>query len=180
MTDELEPIVIWTDGACSGNPGPGGWAFVKTFDGKAAGSHGGEPHTTNNRMEIAALLRALKSIPEKREAHPVLIHSDSAYVVNGVNDYLAAWIANGWRTSGKAPVANQDLWEQVAGQIAKRSGPVRLARVKSHTGMKDQNAFVDALAVRARDHAKTADKPFFRKVSEEALATFPMPSPNRA
>jgi ribonuclease HI len=176
MTDELEPILIWTDGACSGNPGPGGWAFVKTFDGKAAGAHGGESPTTNNRMELMAVLKGLQSLPVKRDAHPVIVHADSTYVVKGVNDYLRGWIANGWKTSTKEPVKNQDLWEVIAGLIAGRAGLVTLTKVKAHTGAQDPNAFVDALAVKARDHAKGHPKEFSKKLVVGTLEGFPAPA----
>ena len=133
------PLVVYTDGACSGNPGPGGWAWG-TLDGRF--ESGAEPHTTNQRMEIRAALEALRALPG-----PLEIVSDSAYVVNCfAQRWYVGWRANGWRNSQKKPVANRDLWEPLI-ELALARG-VRFRWVKGH-GTDPMNAWVDSLAVLA-------------------------------
>jgi len=100
-------IKIWTDGSCLGNPGPGGWAFVVTNGVEIAERSGGEANTTNNRMELLAVINALIVT---RKHNEVEIHTDSQYVKNGMQTWLKSWKAHGWRTSTKKPVKNQDLW----------------------------------------------------------------------
>ncbi|HRQ59010.1 MAG TPA: ribonuclease HI [Azoarcus taiwanensis] len=104
----MESIEIFTDGACSGNPGPGGWGAILR-----AGSHekeiwGGEPATTNNRMELTAVIRALELL--KRPVH-ARVHTDSQYVQKGISEWIHGWKARGWKTASKAPVKNVDLWQ---------------------------------------------------------------------
>ena len=108
---------IYTDGGCSGNPGPGGWAYVmvqKTFQGEKviAEECGGEQNTTNNRMELMAVICALKSAKTKPELPgQITLHTDSQYVQKGITEWIQNWKRNSWRTSGKKPVKNQDLWQ---------------------------------------------------------------------
>ncbi|MCL1902145.1 MAG: ribonuclease HI [Alphaproteobacteria bacterium] len=102
-------IKIWTDGSCLGNPGPGGWAFIATDGAKTVERSGGENPTTNNRMELMAVIRAL-SIIKNRE---VEIHTDSQYVKNGMQTWMKNWKRNNWRTADKKPVKNQDLWQKL-------------------------------------------------------------------
>lgn len=104
---------LFTDGACSGNPGPGGWAFLLryTASGKVREKSGGNHDTTNNRMELTAVIKGLRSL---KESSKVELWSDSTYVVHGLRDWLDAWIERGWRTAAKKPVKNMDLWEQLA------------------------------------------------------------------
>ena len=132
---------VWTDGACSGNPGPGGWAWA-TKDGRQAS--GGAAQTTNQRMEIQAALEAVTALDG-----PLVVVSDSTYVVNCFrDDWWRGWLARGWTTSAKKPVANRDLWEPL---VDRRPGTGRQSRfrwVKGHSG-DAMNDLVDQLAVEA-------------------------------
>jgi ribonuclease HI len=131
--------IVYTDGACSGNPGPGGWAWA-VEDGRFAS--GAEVHTTNQRMEIAAALEAIRALPGKLE-----VVSDSTYVVNCFKQrWHVAWRANGWRNSQKKPVANRDLWEPFIELALARQ--VSFRWVKGH-GTDPMNDWVDQLAVQA-------------------------------
>ena len=135
-------VTVYTDGACSGNPGPGGWAWAVAPDGEPSAS-GGEPRTTNQRMEITAVLRAV-------EALPGLLHvmSDSTYVVNCFRDrWWEKWQRNGWQNSKRQPVANRDLWEPFVGLVQAR-GDVTFRWIKAHAGHA-MNELVDGLAVEA-------------------------------
>jgi len=106
----LKTVIIYTDGACKGNPGPGGWGALLEYDGRRKELFGGEPHTTNNRMELVAVIRALEAL--KRESD-VAIYTDSQYVKNGIEAWIHAWKRNGWKTSDKKPVKNEDLWREL-------------------------------------------------------------------
>jgi len=106
----LKTVVIYTDGACKGNPGPGGWGALLEYDGHRKELFGGEPHTTNNRMELVAVIRALEAL--KRESD-VAIYTDSQYVKNGIEAWIHGWKRNGWKTSDKKPVKNEDLWREL-------------------------------------------------------------------
>ena len=112
----MKTVVIYTDGACKGNPGPGGWGALLEYDGRRKELFGGEPHTTNNRMELVAVIRALEAL--KRESD-VAIYTDSQYVKNGIEAWIHAWKRNGWKTSDKKPVKNEDLWRELD-QLATR------------------------------------------------------------
>jgi len=141
-------MVIYTDGACSGNPGPGGWAWAASPEGTPCDS-GSEVHTTNQRMEIMAVLEALRSTTGE-----VTIVSDSTYVVNCFRDrWWVRWQANGWRNSKKEPVANADLWKPLIELVQQRSPQFRW--VKGHSGDR-MNDLVDRLAVAA---AQSANNP---------------------
>ena len=138
-------IVIYTDGACSGNPGPGGWAWIEAPMGEPADS-GGEAHTTNQRMELTAVLEALRSHAD--HAGPILIRSDSTYVVNCFRDeWWKGWLKRGWKNSQRQPVANRDLWEPLIEMVTTR-GDVSFEWVKAHNG-DPMNEQVDGLAVAA-------------------------------
>lgn len=104
----MQTYHIYTDGACSGNPGPGGWGAVIKFDGETKEIMGGQVDTTNNRMELTAAIEGLKSVPEGSDVN---LYTDSTYVRDGMTVWLPKWIQNGWRTSQHKPVKNQDLWE---------------------------------------------------------------------
>jgi ribonuclease HI len=133
-------LEVWTDGACSGNPGPGGWAWA-TKDGRRAS--GGSPATTNQRMEIQAALEAVTAL-----GSPLVVVSDSTYVVNCFRDaWWKGWIARGWQTSAKKPVANRDLWEPLITAVNERGG-ISFRWVKGHSG-DEMNDLVDQLAVEA-------------------------------
>jgi ribonuclease HI len=103
-------IVIYTDGACKGNPGPGGWGVVLRSGNHEKHLHGGEKHTTNNRMEISAVIFALKALKQHSSAE---IWTDSQYVQKGVTEWLEGWKQRGWKTAGKDPVKNADLWQEL-------------------------------------------------------------------
>lgn len=103
-------IEIFTDGACSGNPGPGGWGAILRFNGHEKELQGGERETTNNRMELTAVIEALKAV---KESCMISLTTDSEYVRKGITEWLPGWKRNGWKTAAKKPVANRDLWEQL-------------------------------------------------------------------
>lgn len=140
MTAPPGAVSVYTDGACAGNPGPGGWAWAIDRDTSASGY---EPATTNQRMEIRAALEAVRSI-----AGPLVVVSDSTYVVNCFRDrWWAGWLARDWINSQKKPVANRDLWEPLIHAFNER-GDVAFHWVKGHSGH-EMNDFVDQLAVQA-------------------------------
>lgn len=141
-----ETTTVYTDGACSGNPGPGGWAWAVAPDGQPHGV-GGVAATTNQRMELTAVLEALRALGVGSEAGPIEVVSDSSYVVNCFRDrWWVKWQRNGWRNAKKQPVANVDLWEPLVELV--QSGDVRFRWVKGHSG-DPMNDLVDALAVAA-------------------------------
>jgi ribonuclease HI len=151
MTDRAaEKIVqIYTDGACSGNPGPGGWGAVLSCDGHQKELCGGEPDgTTNNRMELMAAIQALESL-----TRPAIVnlHTDSSYLRNGVTSWLPGWKRNGWRTAAKQPVKNADLWRRLDAAAARHD--VRWLWVKGHAG-NPGNEHADALANRGMAKAR--------------------------
>ncbi|MDX6359971.1 MAG: ribonuclease [Nocardioidaceae bacterium] len=138
-------VSVFTDGACSGNPGPGGWAWA--ID-RTTYASGGEQVSTNQRMEIRAALEATRAVPG-----PLLVVSDSTYVVNCFRDrWWEGWLDRGWLTSARKPVANQDLWEPLISAVVER-GDVAFHWVKGHSGHA-MNDFVDELAVLASRDAR--------------------------
>jgi ribonuclease HI len=106
----LKKVLLITDGACLGNPGPGGWAYILRFGQHRKESSGGEAHTTNNRMELTAAVRGLEAL---KEACEVEIITDSEYLKNGITSWIHGWKKNGWKTAAKKPVLNQDLWQRL-------------------------------------------------------------------
>lgn len=124
-----ERVLVWTDGACSGNPGPGGWGAILQARGVERELHGVEPHTTNNRMEMMAAIAALEAL--KRPVR-VRLHTDSAYLRNGVTQWVERWRRNGWRTAEGKPVANEDLWRRL--DLARAPHEVEWLWVKGHAG----------------------------------------------
>ena len=128
-------IVIYTDGGCSGNPGPGGWGVVVIYNGQARQLSGGEHHTTNNRMELMAAINALSIVvnTEVFKGLPVTVNIDSQYVKNGITSWIKGWKAKGWCTSDKKPVKNQDLWEKL--DALNSSLNVTWNWVKGHAGV---------------------------------------------
>ncbi len=138
MTEEI--IEIFTDGACSGNPGPGGWGAVLRFRDKTREMHGFEPETTNNRMELMAAIQALEAL--KRPVR-VRLYTDSTYLRDGVTQWLPNWKANGWKTANKKPVKNQDLWQRL--ETALGAHEVEWHWVKAHAGH-PENERADELA----------------------------------
>jgi ribonuclease HI len=135
-----DKVVVFTDGACSGNPGPGGWGAILTFKGVEKELKGGEAHTTNNRMELMAAISALEAM--KRPCL-VELHTDSQYVMNGITSWIHNWKRNGWRTANKKPVKNEDLWRRLDEALAIHNVDWRW--VKGHAGH-DMNERADALA----------------------------------
>jgi ribonuclease HI len=133
-------IDIFTDGACLGNPGPGGWGIVLKWRGVEKELSGGEIETTNNRMELTAAIEALKAL--KRPCR-IAIYTDSTYVRNGITEWLPAWRARGWRTANRKPVKNQDLWETLSALAAQHE--VAWHWVRGHAGH-DGNEWADRLA----------------------------------
>jgi ribonuclease HI len=133
-------IDIFTDGACSGNPGPGGWAAILRTGAHEKELSGGEKLTTNNRMELTAVIRGLEAL---KRASEVVIHTDSRYVMDGVTQWLARWKRNGWKTSDKKPVKNEDLWRELDAQCARHQ--IRWRWVRGHSGHAE-NERADALA----------------------------------
>lgn len=141
----MKTVTIYTDGACSGNPGPGGWGAVLLFKDQSKELSGGERETTNQRMELQAVIGALGAL--KVTDWEVTVYSDSAYVVNAFQQkWLDNWQKNGWRNSKKEPVANQDLWQQLL--VLTRQNRVNLLKVKGHAGDK-YNERCDELARQA-------------------------------
>ncbi|MCQ8186383.1 ribonuclease HI [Parvularcula maris] len=133
-------IEAYTDGACSGNPGPGGWGVLLTGKGAERTFCGGEAQTTNNRMELMAAIRALE---ETASEGPIRITTDSQYVKNGVTTWVHGWKRNGWKTAAKKPVKNQDLWQRLDDLASSRD--VTWAWVKGHAGHEGNEA-ADQLA----------------------------------
>jgi ribonuclease HI len=136
-------VEIWTDGACSGNPGPGGWGAILRFGDKERELSGAEPDTTNNRMELQAAIAALEAL--KRPCHVVLT-TDSQYVKGGITGWIFGWKRNGWKTADKKPVKNVDLWQQLDAAIQRHK--VEWRWVKGHAGH-EMNERADELARQA-------------------------------
>jgi ribonuclease HI len=143
-------VAIWTDGACSGNPGPGGWGAVLAFNAHRKELFGGEAMTTNNRMELMAAIQALESLTRACEAD---IYTDSAYVRGGITTWLAGWKKNGWRTADKKPVKNAELWERL--EEAAAAHKVEWHWLKGHAG--------DAMNERADELAREGMRPFLKR-----------------
>jgi len=141
----LTRVEAWTDGACRGNPGPGGWGALLRSGGLERELKGAEPQTTNNRMELTAAIMALESL--KRPCS-VDLYTDSQYVRGGVTEWMTGWKKNGWRTASRQPVKNRDLWEALDAATARHE--VRWHWVKGHSGH-PENDRADALANQAID-----------------------------
>ncbi len=141
-------VDIFTDGACSGNPGPGGWAAILRAGGRERELSGGESATTNNRMELMAVIRGLGALTQPAF---VTVHTDSRYVLDGATQWLRRWKANGWKTADKAPVKNEDLWRLLDAEIARHD--TRWIWVRGHDGHAE-NERADALA--PRGHSRKA------------------------
>ncbi|HXO66298.1 MAG TPA: ribonuclease HI [Steroidobacteraceae bacterium] len=138
-------VEIYTDGACRGNPGPGGWAALLTSGERSRELHGAEPMTTNNRMELTAVIRALEALRRPVRAR---VYTDSEYVRRGITEWLAGWKARGWRTADRKPVKNQDLWERLDELTAAHT--LEWHWVPGHAGVPG-NERVDRLANEAID-----------------------------
>ncbi len=138
--DTLAIVEIWTDGACSGNPGPGGWGAVLRFGATEKELSGAESPTTNNRMELWGAIAALEALTRPCT---IRLHTDSSYVKNGITQWLKRWKANGWKTADRAPVKNEDLWRRLEAAAARHR--IEWKWVKGHAG-DPMNERADALA----------------------------------
>jgi len=136
----LNKVIVHTDGACSGNPGPGGWGAILEYNGTRKELSGGEAETTNNRMELMAAIMALETL--KRPC-PVAMHVDSNYVKDGITKWIHGWKRNGWKTADKKPVKNAELWQRLDAALARHQ--VSWHWVKGHAGH-DDNERADELA----------------------------------
>jgi ribonuclease HI len=144
------PVVIYTDGACKGNPGPGGWGALLQYGRRERELFGGESRTTNNRMELIAVIRALESL--KRTA-TVEIYTDSQYVKNGIETWIKVWKRNGWKTSDRKPVKNADLWVELDRLVHEHD--VKWHWVKGHADT-EGNQRADALANRGVETVRSS------------------------
>lgn len=143
MSTNLPVVVLYTDGACSGNPGPGGWGAMLIWNGKKKEISGGEPNTTNNRMEMRAVIEGLKAL--NKPCH-VKIHSDSALIINTfTKGWIETWQKKGWKKADKKPVENRELWEEMLN--VSKSHKVSWIKVKGHSD-DNLNNRVDELAVK--------------------------------
>lgn len=141
MVKNMKKVVIYTDGACSGNPGVGGWAAVLSYKNKTKSLNGYEKETTNNRMEMLAVIKALRALKESCECE---IFSDSQYVVDAINkNWIDSWQANNWRTASKSEVKNIDLWQELLTELTKHK--VTFVKVKGHSDI-ELNERCDKLA----------------------------------
>ena len=147
----MKPVRAFTDGACSGNPGPGGWGAVLQFGDHERELHGGAEDTTNNRMELTAAIEALKALSEPCR---VSLTTDSTYVRDGITQWLTNWKRNGWRTAAKKPVKNQDLWQALDREAARHEVDWRW--VKGHSGH-PENERADRLANLGMDEVRDAN-----------------------
>jgi ribonuclease HI len=141
-------VTIYTDGACSGNPGPGGWGAILMFGEKEKEICGGEPDSTNNRMELMAAIQALETLTKPCK---VELHTDSTYVMKGISEWIHSWKARGWRTADKKPVKNEDLWRRL--DEARLRHHVDWRWVKGHAGH-EMNERADGLAQKGLIEAK--------------------------
>jgi len=144
-----ESVEIFTDGACRGNPGPGGWGVVLRYKGTEKTLHGGESHTTNNRMELMAAIAGLEAL---KRPSKVELTTDSQYVKKGITEWLASWKRRGWKTADRKPVKNVDLWQRLDEVVAKHQ--VEWHWVRGHTGH-PENERADALANQGIDELLT-------------------------
>ena len=148
----MKQVEIHTDGACLGNPGPGGWAALLRYGATERELAGGEADTTNNRMELMAAIAALEALKSPCE---VVLHTDSQYVKKGIGEWMPNWIRRGWKTAGGDPVKNKDLWERLA--TANTRHQVQWKWVKGHAGHVD-NERVDQLARAAAERIREGER----------------------
>ncbi len=151
--DTLKPVVVFTDGACSGNPGPGGWGALLRYNGVEKELCGGEPDTTNNRMELMAAIQALETL---KRPMAVQLYTDSVYVKNGITQWIKGWKARGWVTADKKPVKNIDLWQRL--EAATQRHTIEFHWVRGHAGH-PENERADELARRGLAEARLLNTP---------------------
>ncbi|MCX2733965.1 ribonuclease HI [Saccharopolyspora sp. NFXS83] len=144
-------VELFTDGACSGNPGPGGWGVVLRYGDHERELHGGERATTNNKMELTAVIEGLAALT--RPMPHVRVFSDSTYVLKGISEWMKGWKRNGWKTSAKQPVKNAELWQRLDAEV-QRHGEVEWNWVKGHSGH-PENERADKLACKGRDESRS-------------------------
>jgi ribonuclease HI len=147
----VKRIQIITDGACLGNPGPGGWAAILRFGSHTKEIFGCEPHTTNNRMELTAAIEALRTLKEKCEVEVV---TDSEYLKNGITSWIVNWKKRNWMTAAKKPVVNRDLWEELDEQV--ESHYVKWSWTKGHASHEDNNRADELASLAARRQSRSA------------------------
>lgn len=148
-----DKVDIYTDGACSGNPGPGGWGVVMHWKGNVKELSGFEAETTNNRMELMAAIQGLETL--KRDVGQVNLHTDSTYVKDGITKWIHGWKKNGWKTAAKKPVKNKDLWQRLEASLADHE--VEWHWIKGHSGH-PENERCDELATLAVKQFKDSQK----------------------
>lgn len=149
---ERPQVTVYTDGACSGNPGPGGWGAVLIWNGREKDIFGGEADTTNNRMELQAVTEALRAL---KKTCDVTVFTDSKYVLNGATQWLEGWKEKGWKTAAKKPVENKTYWVDLSEQLERHC--VKFEWVKGHSG-DPMNDRADALAVKGCEAQKERNK----------------------
>lgn len=147
VQNSAHQVVIYADGACKGNPGAGGWGALLRFGATEKEIFGGEPVTTNNRMELRGVIEALRLLTRECE---VVVYTDSSYVQKGISEWIHGWKRNGWRTSDKKPVKNDDLWRQLDELVARHQ--IEFRWVKGHAG-NEGNERADVLANRGVEAA---------------------------
>ncbi len=147
----MKSVQLITDGACLGNPGPGGWACILRYGRHKKELYGSEPHTTNNRMELRAAVEGLRALKEPCEVEVI---TDSEYVKHGITGWIQRWKRNGWLTAQKKPVANQDLWQQL--EELTRRHKVRWSWTKGHAGHADNNRCDELAAMAAARQISSA------------------------
>lgn len=145
----MKHVQLITDGACLGNPGPGGWACILRYGDHKREMYGSEPATTNNRMELTAAIEGLRALREPCEVEVV---TDSEYLKNGITKWIHGWKHNGWRTSSKKPVVNQDLWKELDQLVAKHK--IRWTWTKGHASHADNNRCDELATKAAREQLK--------------------------
>jgi len=159
----MKHVIIYSDGACKGNPGPGGWAAILRYNGAERQISGGVPATTNNRMELQAAIEALRIL---REPCNVSFYTDSAYLQNGVTKWIQQWITRNWLTKGSKPVRNQELWQELHGLITRHA--VRWCWFKGHS-KHPENIRCDRLA---RLEIANINRSYNDRVLKERLSAF--------
>jgi ribonuclease HI len=144
----VKKVHLITDGACLGNPGPGGWACVLRYNAHKMEMWGSEPHTTNNRMELRAAIEGLRSLKEGCEVEVV---TDSEYLKNGITTWIHSWKRKGWMTAAKKPVVNQDLWKELEEQVARHK--TTWSWTKGHASHEDNNRCDEVATMAAREQS---------------------------
>ena len=150
----MKKVEIFSDGACRGNPGPGGWGVLLRYNSHEKKLYGGEVHTTNNRMELTAVIKALNAL---KKGCRVSLTTDSQYVHKGVTKWLHNWQNNGWKNSAKKEIKNLDLWQELIEAMQRHKHQIQWYWIKGHSGH-EENEIADMLANRAIDQLKNSDK----------------------